>query len=217
MAREQYHKELKELKQDILKIGELTIIAVRNAVLSLKEQNEELATKVIKGDHEIDDLGLSIEKKCMRLIALQQPMARDLRMIVSALKIIIDIERIGDLALEISKIAIATIGTPHIKPLIDIPRMSEIICEMMKDAMIAFDSYDVDLAYKTAKRDDEVDALFDQTRRELITYMIEDPKKITNASHLQFTVRYLERMGDHVTNICESVIYMITGNRVELN
>ncbi len=190
---------------------------IQKAVASLKHQNLDEANEVINSDDEIDKLYATIEDTCFALLALQQPMAKDLRLIGSIIKIIIDLERIGDLALEIAWITRSTIKQPHIKPLVDLPRMAKICGEMLTSAMQAFESYDSELAKQTAKRDDEIDALFDQVRRELITYMIEDPTKIKNASHLTFAARYLERSGDHITNVCESVVYMVTGERIELN
>jgi phosphate transport system protein len=144
-------------------------------------------------------------------------MARDLRLIISALKMSIDLERMGDLALEIAVITKITASVPPIKPLVDIPRMSDICQDMLKNLTIAFENKDVELAKVVAKRDDEIDMLFDQVRRELISYMIEDPKKITSAQHLNFVARYLERIGDHITNLSENVVFMVTGERVELN
>jgi phosphate transport system protein len=176
-----------------------------------------MAQKVIDMDNEIDAIDHSIEENCMRLLALQQPMARDLRLIISVLKMSIDLERMGDLALEIAVITKITANVPPVKPLIDIPRMSEICQEMLRNTMSAFENKDADLAKAVAKRDDEVDMLFDQIRRELITIMIEDPKKITGAQHLTFVARYLERIGDHITNLCENVVFMVNGERVELN
>ncbi|KCZ71362.1 phosphate transport system regulatory protein PhoU [Candidatus Methanoperedens nitroreducens] len=217
MAREQYHRELNKVKDGTLRMGELAKIAVRDSVVALKERNVKLAEKVIAMDKDIDSLEHQIEDSCLALLALQQPMARDLRMIAAVLRIIIDLERIGDLALEIAVITKATAREPHIKPLVDIPRMSSICQEMIEGAMRAFETCDAELARRIARRDDEVDALFDQIRRELITYMIEDPKKITNASHLTFVARYLERIGDHANNLCESTVFMAAGERVELN
>lgn len=217
MVREAYHKDLHKLREEILKMGSLVGKTIGDAVLSLKNRDVELAQKVIDMDKEIDVLDHSIEENCMRLLALQQPMARDLRLIISVLKMSIDLERIGDLALEIGVITKMTASVPPIKPLIDIPRMSEICQDMIKNTMIAFENKDVELAKQVAMRDDEIDALFDQVRRELISFMIEDPKKITGAQHLTFVARYLERIGDHITNLCESVVFMVTGERVELN
>jgi len=217
MVREAYHKDLHKLKEEITKMGSLVRRTIGDAVLSLKNRDVEMAQKVIDMDNEIDALDQSIEENCMRLLALQQPMARDLRLIISVLKMSIDLERMGDLALEIAVITKMTANVPPIKPLIDIPRMAEICQQMVADTMIAFENKDIELAKAVAKRDDEIDMLFDQVRRELISYMIEDSKKITGAQHLTFVARYLERIGDHITNICESVVFMLTGERVELN
>ncbi|SNQ59339.1 phosphate signaling complex protein PhoU [Candidatus Methanoperedens nitratireducens] len=217
MVREAYHKDLHKLREEILNMGSLAGKAIGDSVLSLKNRDVEMAQKVIDMDNEIDALDHSIEENCMRLLALQQPMARDLRLIISVLKMSIDLERMGDLALEIAVITKITATVPPVKPLIDIPRMSEICQDMLTDTMKALENKDVELAKQVAKRDDEVDALFDQIRRELITIMIEDPKKITGAQHLTFVARYLERIGDHITNLCENVVFMVTGERVELN
>ncbi|RLG26468.1 phosphate transport system regulatory protein PhoU [Methanosarcinales archaeon] len=217
MTRTKYHQQLQKLKEDTIRMSNMARDNIQKAVASLKHQNLDEANEVINSDDEIDKLYATIEDTCFALLALQQPMAKDLRLIGSIIKIIIDLERIGDLALEIAWITRSTIKQPHIKPLVDLPRMAKICGEMLTSAMQAFESYDSELAKQTAKRDDEIDALFDQVRRELITYMIEDPTKIKNASHLTFAARYLERSGDHITNVCESVVYMVTGERIELN
>jgi phosphate transport system protein len=217
MVREAYHKDLHKLREETLNMGNLVGKTIGDAVLSLKNRDVELAQKVIDMDKEIDALDHSIEDNCMRLLALQQPMARDLRLIISVLKMSIDLERIGDLALEISVITKITASVPPVKPLIDIPRMADTCQQMLANTMSAFENKDVELAKQAARRDDEIDALFDQIRRELISYMIEDPKKITGAQHLTFVARYLERIGDHITNLCESVVFMVIGERVELN
>ncbi len=217
MVREAYHKDLHKLREEVLNMGGLVGKAIGDAVLSLKDRDVEMAQKVIEMDNEIDAIDHTIEADCMRLLSLQQPMARDLRLIISVLKMSIDLERMGDLALEIAVITKITAGVPPVKPLIDIPRMSDICQQMLSDTMSAFENKDVELAKATAKRDDEIDMLFDQVRRELISYMIEDPKKITGAQHLTFVARYLERIGDHITNLCENVVFMVTGERVELN
>jgi len=217
MVREAYHKDLHKLREDVISMENLVGRTIGDAVLSLKNRDVELAQKVIDTDNDIDALDHNIEENCMRLLALQQPMARDLRLIISVLKMSIDLERMGDLALEIAVITKMTASVPPIKPLIDIPRMSEICQDMLKNTMIAFENKDVELAKQVARRDDEIDMLFDQVRRELISYMIEDPKKITGAQHLTFVARYLERIGDHITNLCESVVFMVTGERLELN
>jgi len=217
MVREAYHKDLHKLKGEVVTMGSLVSKAIGDSVLSLKERDSDLAQKVIEMDKEIDAMDHKIEEDCMRLLALQQPMARDLRLIISALKMSIDLERIGDLSLEIAVITKITASVPPIKPLVDLPRMSDICQDMLKNIMIAFENKDVEAAKVAAKRDDEIDMLFDQVRRELISFMIEDPKKITGAQHLTFVARYLERIGDHLTNISENVVFMVTGERVELN
>lgn len=217
MVREAYHRDLHKLKSDLTGMGSLVSIAIGDAVFSLKNRDIQLAQKVIDMDNEVDASHYKIEDECMRLLMLQQPMARDLRLIIAVLKMNIDLERMGDLALEIAVITRITASVPPVKPLIDIPRMSEICQQMLADTMNAFENKDVELARATAKRDDDVDMLFDQIRRELISYMIEDPKKITGAQHLTFVARYLERIGDHITNLCENVVFMVTGERVELN
>jgi len=217
MVREKYHEELAKVQQMVLILGELVGTSIKNSVEALCDHNVEQAEAAIKGDAEIDVHSAKIEIQCMRLLALQQPMARDLRMIGAVIKINLDLERMSDLAVDIAKIVVVIGDEKHIKPLIDIPRMARTACNMLDNVMQAFSELNTDLAYETAKSDDEIDALFDQVRRELITLMVEDPRKLASASHLTFVARYLERIGDHATNICESVVYMVTGDRVKLN
>lgn len=217
MVRNQYEQELEELKENIIKLGSMVDAIIHDAVVSLKNLDAALAQSVIDRDRGVDDLACTIEMACLRLIALQQPMAVDLRTIATALKIQIDLERMSDLAVDIARVTIYSKGEPHVKPLIDIPRMSDMTREMLGSAIRAFHDSDSDLAYATAEADDLVDGLYDQVRRELLTYLVEDPKKLTNISHLLFVSKYLERIGDHAVNICESVIYMVTGDRVHLN
>ncbi|MCL7413092.1 MAG: phosphate signaling complex protein PhoU, partial [ANME-2 cluster archaeon] len=172
--------------------------------------------KVIGSKKEINDMSNVIEDKCTRGMTLKvSPL--QLRTFKGILKMIIDLESIFSLAIEIALITKVTYLTPHIKPLVDIPRMSDQLQEMMDGSFEALRNQDVELAKRTALRDNDIDALFDQIRRELITYMMEDPKKITNASHLTFAARYLERMGDHINNLCETVVYIVTGVKVDLN
>ncbi len=217
MVREAYHRDLHKLREDLIIMGSLVGRAIGDSVFSLKNRDVTMAQKVMDMDKEIDALNHKIEEDCMRLLALQQPMARDLRLIISVLKMAIDLERIGDLSLEIAVITKITADVPPVKPLIDIPRMSETCQQMLADTMKAFEYKNAELAKLVAKRDDEVDTLFDLVRRELISIMVEDPKKINGAQHLTFVARYLERIGDHITNLCENVVFMVTGERVELN
>lgn len=217
MVRNQYKHELEELKKNTIELGSMVAVIIRDAVVSLKDLDAARAQSVIDRDRGVDDLADDIEKACLRLIALQQPMAVDLRTIATALKIQIDLERMSDLAVDIARVTIYSKGEPHVKPLIDIPRMADMTREMLDSAIKSFHDLDSDLAYATAEKDDIVDGLYDQVRRELLTYLVEDPKKLANISHLLFVSKYLERIADHAVNICESVIYMVTGERVHLN
>lgn len=207
---------IQDIIRDMQEIGQYIKTSIDQSVTSLKEQNTGMADKVIESKKEIEELGDAIDDKCTRTMTLRVSPAQ-LRSLKGILKMIIDLKSIRDLAIEIAFITKVTSHAPHIKPLVDIPRMSEILQEMLDASLDALEKKDADLAKNIASRDDEVDALFDQIRRELITYMIEDPKKIANASHLTFASRYLERMGDHINNICESIVYMVTGLKVDLN
>ena len=211
---------INDIKQDIIhdliEMGESVKVSIDRTVTSLKEQNTSIADKVIESKNEINDMGNVIEDKCTRGMTLKvSPL--QLRTFKGILRMIIDLESIFKLALEIALITKVTSHTPHIKPLVDIPRMSAQLQEMLDGSFEALKNQDVELAKSTALMDNEIDALFDQIRRELITYMMEDPKKITNASHLTFAARYMERMGDHINNLCENVVYIVTGEKVDLN
>lgn len=198
-------------------MGTMVEEAVERAVRSLAEQDIALAQSVIDNDDAVDDLELDIEQRCMTLFALQQPMAADLRAIGTALKIITDLERMADHAVDIAKVTRRLEGQPLIKPLIDIPRMAAIGRTMVRDALSAYVNRDVDLAYRMIARDDEVDHLYSQIFRELLTYMLEDPRTTQQATYLIFVAKYLERIADHATNLGEWIIYMVTGERKELN
>ncbi len=207
---------IRDIIQDIKEMGLRTKLSIDRTVTSLKEQETGLADKVIEMNREIDEFGDVVEDKCTRTMTIKVSPGQ-LRMLKGTLKMIIDLKSISSLAVEIAFITKATAGSPHIKPLVDIPRMSDILQEMLDGSIEALEKQDIELAKDTASRDEEIDALFDQVRRELITYMIEDPKKIANASHLTFASRYLERMGDHINNLCERVVYMVTGEKQDLN
>lgn len=217
MVRKAYFEELEDLFRDILYMGGLVKKSISNAVKSLKEQDETLAQTVIANDDKIDNLELQIESKCMSLIARQQPLAKDLRKIGTALKICTDLERIADHACDIARITLRIGQDKLIKPLVDIPRMAEITENMVSKALEAFVNEDVDLAYQVCNLDDEVDHLHNQIFRELLVLMMEDIKKITQATQLLFVSSYLERIGDHATNLGEWLIYMVSGVRKELN
>ncbi len=216
-TRKSYHQELDELQEEILKMGTLVEEAISNAVTALKERDLDLAQRVIDQDDIIDEMELEVEQKCLKLLALQQPMAVDLRIIGTALKIITDLERMADHATDIAKTTIRLQGQPFIKPLIDIPRMAELVQKMVHTALDAYVSQDAQTARDMIKLDDEVDHLYKQIFRELLTYMMQDPSTINQATYLLFVAAYLERVGDHATNLGEWIIYMVTGERVELN
>ena len=213
-TRQGYNHELEALRQEILDMGTRVEEAIGQAVMSLSKQDLELAQKVMAGDDYIDFLESDIEDKCMLLIARQQPLARDLRIIGTGLKITTDLERVGDHAFDIAKIALGIGKQPLIKPLVDIPRMSAMAQKMVKDSLVAYINLDITLAEQVCADDDAVDDLYDQTFRELLTYMMEDPTTIKQATQLLFVARYLERVADHATNIGEWVIYLVTGQRM---
>jgi len=217
MTRNYFDQELQELQVSLLKMSSMVEEALRNSVKSLKTQNALLAQKVIDNDDEIDDMEYVVEDKCIKLIALQSPLAKDLRLIATALKIITDLERIGDYAVDIAKITIKLAKDIYIKELIDIPRMAEITINMVKGSIDAYVNLDISEARKVAELDDEVDGLYKQIFRELLLIMMEDPKKINQATYFLLISRYLERIGDHVTNICERIIHTVTSEHVNLN
>lgn len=201
---------------DIKEMGHKVKSSIDLTVTSLKEQDTSMADRVIEENTVINELGDVIEDRCTRTMTMKVSTVQ-LRILKGVLKMIIDLNNISNLAVEVAFITKVTFQSPHIKKLVDIPRMSVILQDMLDASLDALEKQDAEMARVTAARDEEVDALFDQIRRELITYMIEDPKKIANASHLTFASRYLERMGDHINNLCESVVYMVTGEKVNLN
>jgi len=201
--------ELEELKENLLQMAALVEKAISNAVQALVTRDSKLAKKPLKGEDRINKMEIAIDDMCLKLLALRQPMAADLRFITSAMKIITDLERIGDQAVNIAERAISLNEEPQVKPYIDIPKMAEIAQSMVKDVLDAFVNRDSKLARSVCARDDLVDGLNDQVFRELLTYMIADPKTITRAVHLMIVCRCLERIADHATNIAEDVIFMV--------
>lgn len=197
-------------------MGETSQKVILDSTKALKNLDLKLADETIDIDNVIDDSAEDIEKSATHLLALQHPLASDLRLILASIKIATDLERISDQGINIAEIA-KSIEGEHVKPLIDIPKMAEIAEDMLQKSLQAFENLDVELAKEAAARDDEVDKLFYDTWMELINMMVEDPTIITNATHLLFVLRYLERIGDHASNICESVIYIAKGERVKLN
>ena len=212
-----FHKKLREIQDDVLAMGSMVEKATSHSIEALKERDLEKAREIIADDLKINRKRFSIEEKCVQLIATQQPMASDLRTIIGVLNIITEIERIGDHAEGIAKIVVMIGDEPLLKPLIDIPRMAEKANDMLHRSLDALINHDADVAKQIVSEDDEVDNLYDQVFRELLTFMAEDPKTITRATRLIWVAHNLERSADRVTNICERVVYMVTGKMEELN
>lgn len=215
--RQMFDKSLEELNAKVFELGKRVNSRVDAAIKSLANQDLELANKVVTGDMEINELQADIEESCMLLIATQQPFAKDLRKIVAAFKISINLERIGDLAVDVAKQTIRTGEQKMLKPLVDLPRMADIVQQMVLKGIEAYKVEDDDAAKAMSQMDDEVDHLYAQVFRELLVFMMEDPKTINQATYLIFVGRFLERMGDYCTNIAEEVVYVETGRRTDLN
>lgn len=215
--RSQFSNELKDLNVKLLKMGAMVQDIIEMAIEALTTQNLELAKRVPDFDDKIDELELEIEIECMRLLALQQPMAKDLRVIGTILKTITDLERMGDYAVNISNETLKIGDIPLIKPLVDIPRMAELTEAMVRKSLDAFMKEDVNLALEVEKDDDEVDEIYEKIYFELINMMIENPVTINQATNLLFVGRHLERISDHATNIGERIIYMVTGELKKIN
>ena len=211
----QFDKELKSLKEKLLKMASLAEESIAMAVSSLKERKEELAQKVFNGEETINLLDIEIDRLTLRLLALRQPMAVDLRFITSAMRIASELERIGDQSVNIAQRALDLLKLPLLKPLMDIPRMASLAQNMVKDSLNAFVNRDEKLARDVCQRDDEVDDLNDQIFRELLTYMMQDPSTISRAVDLILVGRHLERIADHATNISEDVIYYVKGKTIK--
>lgn len=212
MPRLQLFNELEKLHNDLLKLGSMTEEAILDAIKSLKDQNVELANKVISEDKKINILEEAIEDKCIKLIATQQPLAIDLREICSILRLIADLERMADHAVDIAKITIKMANEKYIKALIDIPRMADLAIHMVKKSLDAFVKKDIQLAKETWQLDEEIDNIYQQIYRELLTYMIEDPRKITQSTNFLFICAHIERIADYAKNVCEKVVYIQTGD-----
>jgi phosphate transport system protein len=203
-----YQQELNKLKEDLLKMAGLAERAISNGVEALMNRHTPLAEKTIAADKAINEMEILVDEECLKLLALHQPMAADLRFITSAMRINTERERIGDQAVNIAERAVSLNREPQLKPYIDIPRMAEITQSMVKDVLDAFVNGDANLARSVCERDDQVDGLTDQVFRELLTYMMADSNTITRAVHLIIVSRCLERIADHATNIAEGVIFM---------
>jgi phosphate transport system protein len=214
MQERQFDKELHDLKKRLLRMAAIAESMIDRAITELMDRDEKLIGSVIESEREVNLLQIEIDEEVLRLLATRQPVASDLRFIVAASKINSELERIGDLAINITENVHVLAQEPPLKPLIDIPRMAEIARRMVRESLDAFVKGDVLLAQAVIMTDDEVDALKDQVLRELLTYMMADPRTIERAIALILIARHLERVGDHATNIAEDVIYLIQGRDV---
>jgi len=216
MTREQYAHQLTDLRNSVVAMASMVDKAVNNAVVALARRDVSLAQQVVADDRAINEHRWHTEEQALLLIATQAPMAKDLRTIAAAIHIVTDLERMADHAAGIAKIALRTADRPPLKPLIDIPRMSDIARAMLHDAITAYIEDDEAAARVIVARDDDVDALYDQIYRELLTFMLADPTTIDAATHLLWAAHNLERIADRVTNICERVVFAATGQLEEL-
>lgn len=217
MPREAFERELQRLQGELLTLGGMVEEAITASVESLRRQDLEAARQVIDRDQRINEQRFAIERDTLILIATQQPMASDLRVLAAILEITTELERMGDYAKGIAKICLMIGKEPLLKPLIDIPRMAEKARDMLHRSLDAFVRQDVELARAIPREDDEVDALYQQIYRELITYILADPHNIEQANYLLWAAHNLERTADRVTNICERVVFTVTGEMTELN
>ncbi|HET9660093.1 MAG TPA: phosphate signaling complex protein PhoU [Thermomicrobiales bacterium] len=215
MTREQYMRSLSHLRDQVVQLSSMVDKAIARSTDALKNQDVKLAQQVVDADHDINELRWSLEDEALAVIAMQAPMAGDLRQIVAGLHIISELERMGDHAAGNAKIVLLTADEPQLKPLVDIPRMSQVARSMLADAIDSFIRSDADLARETMRKDDEIDELYNQVYRELLTYMMDDTKTINRATHLLWAAHNLERIGDRTENICEFVVYSVTGNMSE--
>ncbi|HEY8446557.1 MAG TPA: phosphate signaling complex protein PhoU [Thermomicrobiales bacterium] len=217
MTREHFMQQLQELRDDIVAMASMVDKAIARSTDALKRQDIELAQDVIRADQEINKIRWATEEKALLLIATQAPMASDLRTIASAIHIATELERMGDHAAGNAKIVLMTADEPLLKPLVDIPRMSDAARAMLADSITAFIEGDAEAARAIVARDDEVDNLYNQVYRELLTFMITDPSTINRATHLLWAAHNIERIADRVTNICERVVFAVTGLLEEMD
>jgi phosphate transport system protein len=209
-----FDADLDELRSRILAMGGKVELMIARSITALSERDSVLAGQVIAMDHEVNGLEVAVDEKCLELLALRQPAARDLRFITLALKIVTDLERIGDQCANIAKRALELNEEPPLKPYLDIPRMAQWTGAMLKESLDAFVNGDVELAIKVCKDDNFIDELNLQVQRELLTFMIEDPGTISRALKINYVSKYLERIADHATNIAEMVIFMVKGKDI---
>jgi len=210
----QYEEELQQLRAKILEMGGLVEKQIGDAMVSFVDRNSSLAREVIEHDHTVNYLDVTIDEACTRLLALHQPAGRDLRLIMTSLKITTDLERIGDIAQNICERAIELNQEPPLKPYVDLPRMANWAQSMLRDSLDAFVREDTELALQVCQRDDFIDNLTAQLFNEMLSYMAQDPQSVGRATRILFLAKYLERIADHATNIGEMVIYMVKGKSI---
>ena len=209
-----YEEQLKSLHQHILEMGGLVEKQIAHAIQALVQRDSDLARETIERDHAVNRMDVEVDDLCLRLLALHQPAARDLRLITTGLKITTDLERIGDMAQNLCERVLELNEEPQLKPFIDIPKMAEIAQRMLRQSLDAFVHEDTELALKVCNEDDIIDALNNQLFRELLSYMAENPQTVTRATRLLFISKYLERIADHATNIGEMVVFMVKGKSI---
>jgi phosphate transport system protein len=217
MTRALFERQLTEVQEDMLVLAGMVETAISQSIEALRDRDVALARRIIENDEEINRKRYETEEKCIELITLQAPMASDLRTIISVLHITVDLERMGDHAEGIAKIALMLADEPPLKPYIDIPRMASVAIEMLHGSLEAYKTRDSQQARRIIERDDEVDALYEQVYRELLTFMINDPRTIQRATYLIWVAHNLERVADRATNICERVVYLVEGRIQDLN
>lgn len=217
MVRQTFHNELEELQSDILIMGSMVEKAIARSIKALQNRSMGLAEQIVQDDELINQKRYEIEESCVRLIATQQPMASDLRMIISAIHVATDLERMGDYAAGIAEITLLLRDDPRLKPLVDIPKMAEIDIERLQDGLRSFVDRDAERAKRNAARDDDIDSLYHKVLSKSISEMIENPENVPIATRIIWVGHKLERIGDRVTNICERVVFTATGRMEELD
>jgi phosphate transport system protein len=210
----EYEGELRRLREQLLLMGAKVEDMINGSLRSLTERDSGLAERMIAADRKIDQMEMEIDEHCMQVLARRQPVASDLRFLTTALKLVTDLERIGDLGVNISERVLELNGEPPLKPYVDMPNMAREVQEMLHEALDAFVAADVEKAQGVIARDKNIDAYYSQIFRELLTYMMEDPRNIFRASRLQSIAKYLERIGDHATNLGELVVFMVKGKDI---
>lgn len=217
MTRKTFDLHLEEMHADLLRMGSLVEKQIYECIEALVNQDIKTAEEIVQNDDIIDDMQKSIEDKAIKLIAMQQPIAADLRNIFTTIKIVTDLERMADHAVDIAKVIKRLKDEKYAKSLIDIPKMGNLVKNMIKGALDAYVDTNLDKAYEVCKMDDELDAIYKRVFGELLAMMRNDPTTINQATQFLFVCKYFERVGDRTTNICESTIYLITGEQVDLN